>query len=143
MQRTEGVHNVMDAASGWKMLDEQDANWQGDKASTFTSDWINLYGDELNAIICDNDDMAVASKVACIEAGRSDIVVIGVDAIESALEMVASGEGDATVFQDGNGQGAGAVEAAVAVAQGKEVEKYPWIPFVLVTSENISEYYEG
>lgn len=143
MQRTEGVHNVMDAASGWKMLDEQDANWQGDKASTFTSDWINLYGDELNAIICDNDDMAVASKVACIEAGRSDIVVIGVDAIESALEMVASGEGDATVFQDGNGQGAGAVEAAVAVAQGKEVEKYTWIPFVLVTSENISEYYEG
>ena len=87
--------------------------------------------------------MAVASKVACTEAGRSDIVVIGVDAIESALEMVASGEGDATVVQDGNGQGAGAVEAAVAAAQGKEVEKYTWIPFVLVTSENISEYYEG
>lgn len=143
MQRTEGVHNILDAAPGWKMLDEQDANWQGDKASMFTSDWINLYGDELTAIVCDNDDMSVACKVACIEAGREDIVVIGVDAIDSALQMVSTGDLNATVFQDGNGQGSGAVKLALAVAKGEKVEKFNWIPFVLITSENISDYYKG
>lgn len=140
IQRTEGVHNIMDKATGWKMLDEQTAEWQGDKASKFTQDWIALYGEELKAIICDNDDMSVASKIACIEANRADIVVIGVDAIDSALQMVKSGELNATVFQDGIGQGAGAAQAAVEVAQGKTVEKETWIPFQLVTQENVDQF---
>ncbi len=143
IQRTEGVHNILDGKSGWTMLDEQTAEWQGDKASRFTQDWIALYGDQLDAIICDNDDMSVAAKIACIEAGREDIVVIGVDAIDSALAMVKSGELDATVFQDGKGQGRIAAQTAVDVALGKEVEKETWIPFVLITSENIDEYYQG
>lgn len=141
IERTEGIHNIMDKATGWKLLDEQSAEWAGDKASKFTQDWIALYGEELKAIVCDNDDMSVASKLACIEAGREDIVVIGVDAIDSALAMVKSGELNATVFQDGKGQGAGAAEAAVKIAKGETVEAETWIPFVLITSENIGDYY--
>lgn len=141
IERTEGIHNIMDAAAGWTLLDEQSAEWMGDKASKFTQDWITLYGDELMAIVCDNDDMSVAAKLACIESGREDIVVIGVDAIDSALAMVKSGELDATVFQDGTGQGAGAAAAAIKVAQGEEVEKETWIPFQLVTLENIDDFY--
>lgn len=143
IQRTEGVHNIMDKQTGWKMLDEQSAEWQGDKASKFTQDWIALYGTELKAIICDNDDMSVAAKLACIEAGRSDIVVIGVDAIDSALSMIKAGELNATVFQDGNGQGAGAAQLAIDVANGKTVQKENWIDFKLVTSDNIADFYTG
>ncbi|MDR2053579.1 MAG: substrate-binding domain-containing protein [Treponema sp.] len=141
IERTQGIHNILDKAPGWKMLDEQSAEWQGDKASRFTQDWIALYGRELKAIVCDNDDMSVASKLACIEAGRSDIVVIGVDAIDSALAMVKAGELDATVFQDGKGQGGGAAQAAIKVAQGQPVSKETFIPFVLITKDNISQYY--
>jgi ABC-type sugar transport system substrate-binding protein len=103
------------------MLDEQSGEWQGDKASRFTQDWVALYGKELTAIVCDNDDMSVAAKLACIEAGRPDIVVIGVDAVDSALAMVKAGELDATVFQDGKGQGRGAAEAAIKAARGETV----------------------
>jgi ABC-type sugar transport system substrate-binding protein len=124
------------------MLDEQSGEWSGDKANRFAQDWIALYGRELKAIICDNDDMSVAAKLACIEAGRNDIVVIGVDAIDSALAMVKAGELDATVFQDGKGQGRSAAEAAVKAAKGEPVEKETWIPFVLVTKDNIDQYYK-
>lgn len=141
IQRTEGIHNVMDEQSGWELLEEQSAEWSADKASKFTQDWISLYGDELNAIVCDNDDMAVASRLACLEAGREDILVIGVDATEAALAMVADGELDGTVRQDGTNQGAEAVNKAIALAQGKEIERETWIPFTLITSENIDEYY--
>lgn len=141
MERTEGIHNVMDKAADWTMLDEQSAEWMGDKASKFAQDWISLYGDELDTIVCDNDDMSVAAKLACIEAGREDIVVIGVDAIDSALQMVYTGELDATVFQDGAGQGATAVELAIKAAKGETVEKENWIDFKLVTKENIDEFY--
>jgi ABC-type sugar transport system substrate-binding protein len=142
MERTQGIHNIMDKVPGWKMLDEQSAQWMGDQASRYTQDWIALYGKELTAILCDNDDMSVASKIACIEAGRSDIVVIGVDAIDSALAMVKSGELNATVFQDGIGQGSGAAEAAIKAAKGETVVKETFIPFVLITKDNINQYYK-
>ena len=140
IQRAEGVHNILDQYEGWTLLDEQDAEWSGDKASKFTQDWIQMYGDDLDAIICANDDMSVAAKSAAIAAGREDIVVIGVDAIEAALSMVQTGELEATVFQDGKGQGAGAAKAAVEVALGNEVEKEQWIPFMLVTIDNIADF---
>jgi ABC-type sugar transport system ATPase subunit/ABC-type sugar transport system substrate-binding protein len=143
IERTEGIHNIMDQASGWKMLDEQTAEWAGDKASKFTQDWISLYGAELTAIICDNDDMSVASKLACIEAGREDIVVIGVDAIDSALQMVSTGELNATVFQDGEGQGRLAAETCEKLIKGEPIEKEYWIDFVLITQDNIGDYYKG
>lgn len=142
IQRTEGVHNVMDKQEGWKMLDEQSAEWQGDKASKFAQDWIAKYGEELNAIICDNDDMAVAVRLACLEAGREDIVVIGVDFTEAAAAMIKDGELSASVRQDGTTQGAEAVRKAIALAQGREVERETYIPFELVTSENIDQYVE-
>lgn len=140
IQRAEGVHNIMDEYAGWELLDEQDAQWSGDKASKFTQDWIQAYGDKLTVIICANDDMSVAAKSAAIALGREDIVVIGVDAIEAALSMVKAGELEATVFQDGLGQGGGAAKTAVDVAMGKTVEKEQWIPFVLVTKENVDDF---
>lgn len=141
IQRTEGIHNVMDKQSGWEMLEEQSAEWSGDKASRFTQDWIALYGEELNAILCDNDDMAVAARLACLEAGREDIVCIGVDATEAALAMVADGELHGTVRQDGKEQGRTAVEKAIALAQGKSVDQKTVIPFTVVTKDNVAEYY--
>lgn len=141
IQRTKGIHNVMDKQTGWKLLEEQSAEWSGDKASRFTQDWIALYGKELNAILCDNDDMAVAARLACLEAGRKDIVCIGVDATNAALAMIADGELDGTVRQDGHEQGRVAVEKAIALAQGKKVEQKTIIPFTVVTKENVSEYY--
>lgn len=140
VERTQGIHNVMDKAEGWRMLDEQSAEWQGDKASKFAQDWITAYGEDLDAIICDNDDMAIAAKLAVIAAGREDIVVIGVDGIASALQMVDSGELDGTVFQDGNGQGKKAAELAIEVAQGKTIQKDNWIDFILITKDNVGEY---
>lgn len=141
INRTQGIHNVMDKQSGWEMLEEQSAEWEADKASKFAQDWINLYGEELTAIVCDNDDMAVAVRLACIEAGREDIVVIGVDATEAALAMVADGELGASVRQDGTTQGATAVEMAIALAQGKTLDqKEEIIPFELVTIDNVKNF---
>lgn len=141
-QRGQGIHNIMDKATGWKMLAETSAEWSGDKASKFTQDWISLHGKDIQAIICDNDEMSVAARMACIEANRKDIVVIGVDAIDSALSMVKSGELHATVFQDAAGQGEKAAAAAVDLATGKKVEKEQWIDFILITSKNIDQYYK-
>ena len=44
------------------------------------------------------------------------------------------------VFQDAAGQGKGAVDAALALAAGKPVEKKVYIPFQLVTPANMDQF---
>ena len=45
-----------------------------------------------------------------------------------------------TVFQDAKSQGTRSVEAAVKIAKGEKVEKMIYIPYVLVTTNDIPKY---
>ncbi len=51
-----------------------------------------------------------------------------------------AGDLKVTVFQDAAGQGKGALDAALALAQGEKVDKAVWVPFKLVTPENIGDF---
>jgi inositol transport system substrate-binding protein len=53
---------------------------------------------------------------------------------------MAAGELDVTVFQDAAGQGIGAVDAALALAAGENVEQKVYVPFQLVTPDNMQEF---
>lgn len=142
IERGIGIHNILDKDPKWRLLPgcEQSAEWQPEKAVRFAEDWLAKYGDELKAIICDNDDMAAAVQVAMNAAGRKDIVCIGVDGNKAALTMIKNGEMLATIYQDGAAQVKKAVELAAQVIQGKQVPKEVMIDFVLVTKDNVDQY---
>ncbi len=69
-----------------------------------------------------------------------DYVVAGVDATQDALAAMEAGDLDVTVFQNAAGQGKGALDAALKIAKGEAVEKKVYIPFELVTPENLKDY---
>lgn len=142
IQRGEGLHNILDKDTNWTLLDgaEQTAEWQAEKAVKFAEDWLTKYGDKLNAVICDNDDMSSAVQTAMNAAGRSDIVCIGVDGNVGPLTMVKNGQLLATVYQDGAGQVTKAIDLMVDYFNGKEVPKSTMIDFVLVTKDNVDKY---
>jgi ABC-type sugar transport system substrate-binding protein len=138
IQRGEGILNVLD--DSWELAADVPCDWAADKASNAAQDYMAQYGDDLKAIICDNDDMSSAAQQACNEAGREDIVCIGVDGNQGPLAMVKEGTLGATVLQDGVGQVTAGIDAIKADIAGEEVEKEYVVPFVLVTSENVDEY---
>ncbi len=142
IQRGEGIHNILDAADNWTLLDgaEQTAEWQAEKAVKFAEDWLTKYGDGLNAIICDNDDMSSAVQTAMNAAGRNDIISIGVDGNAGPMTMVKNGELLATIYQDGAGQVTTGIDVAIKILKGEEVPKETMIDFVLITQENVDEY---
>jgi inositol transport system substrate-binding protein len=82
--------------------------------------------------------MAIGAILALQQAGKDPkrIVIGGIDATPDALAEMEKGNLNVTVFQDGNGQGRGAVETAVKLIKGEKVESFVWIPFELVTQEN-------
>ncbi len=47
---------------------------------------------------------------------------------------------DATVFQDARGQGSTAVETAVKIVKKQPHEKEVFIPFQLVTKDNVEQF---
>lgn len=127
----------------FEVLACQTANWKRDEAMALAEDWIVTFGDELDAIVCENDDMALGALAACEAAGRDDILIGGVDAISDAVQAVKEGRQEISVLQDAAGQGEKGVEVALAAAKGEEFEFDTRIPFVGLTANNIDAFLEG
>lgn len=140
IERGQGIMEVMEKHPEFEMVGEPDTQWSGDKAANATTDAIAQYGEELVAVIADNDDMSSAAQRAANDAGRSDIVCVGVDGNQNPLQMVKNGELGATVLQDGVGQLAAGIDVIKAAIEGREFDKAPVIPFVLVTKDNVDQY---
>lgn len=127
----------------FEVLSTQTANWKRDEAMALTEDWLTTYGNDLKGIICENDDMALGALSACKAAGRTDIVIGGVDGLDDAVAAVKAGELGVSVLQDSQGQGAGAVDVAVQIVNGEDYEKDTRIPFRAITKHNVDAYLEG
>jgi ABC-type sugar transport system substrate-binding protein len=142
IQRGQGIHSVMDKDTKWRLLDgaEQTGDWQADKAVNFAMDWLAKFGQNLNAVICDNDDMSSGAQNYLNSRGRRDIVCIGVDGNAGPMNMVKNGDLQATVYQDGVGQVLKGIELLMKVANGESIPKTTMIPFVLITRDNVDQY---
>jgi inositol transport system substrate-binding protein len=141
IKRDQGAREVLARTPGLKLLADQTAEWDRAKAMTLMENWIQSYGDQIDAVFAQNDEMAMGALIALEQVKRKDkVIVAGVDAIADALQSVHDGRLDATVFQDAQGQGAGAVEAAVRLIRKEQCEKQIFLPFQLVTKENVGRY---
>lgn len=140
IDRGQGIAEVMADHPEFEMVAEPDTQWSGDKAANATTDAIAQYGEELVAVIADNDDMSSAAQRAANDAGRRDIVCVGVDGNQNPLQMVKDGDLGATVLQDGVGQIGAAIDIIKALVEGKDYDSAPVIPFVLVTKDNVDDY---
>jgi len=143
VQRTKDVKDVvgMDMCNFMTIVEEQTANWDRVEAQDLMTNWISA-GTEFDAVLANNDEMAIGAIQAMKAAGMdmADIVVGGVDATSDALAAMKAGDMDVTVFQDAAGQGAGSVDTALRLIKGEEVDQKVYIPFVLVTPENMDEF---
>ena len=141
LKRTEGNEMVAAQYPGIEILDKQTGEWQRNEGMMVTEDWLNKYGETLDAIVCNNDDMALGAIQALKDGGlNKEILVVGVDATPDGLAALEAGTLAATVFQDAAGQGGGGVEVALKAIAGESVDKETWIPFILVTPENLADF---
>jgi len=143
VQRSKDVEDVlaMDMCNFITLTDKQTAEWSRDKAQDLMTNWLSS-GDPFDVVFANNDEMAIGAIQAMKAGGMDmeDVVVVGVDATQDALLAMESGDLDATVFQDAYGQGEGSLDAALKLARGENVDKKVYIPFQLVTVENIDEF---
>ncbi len=131
--RGEGFNKAMDKYSGMEVIARQPAGF--DRAEGMTVMENILQGNpEIDAVFAHNDNMALGAMEAISAAGRLDeIMIVGFDAIDNAVEAVEEGEMAATVAQKPSLMGEMAVETAIKVANGEEVDEYTPVPLELIT----------
>jgi len=141
IKREAGAKEILAKQPGLRMLANQTAEWDRAKALTLMENWIQSLGPKVNAVFAQNDEMGLGALIALENARMKDkVIVVSVDGIADALEAVKKGRLDATVFQDATGQGGTAVETALKIIRKQPYDSETFIPFKLVTKDNVNQY---
>lgn len=92
----------------------------------------------ITAIWCGWDEPAIGATQACMEAGRDEILVVGVDGNEQAVDLIRQGTNlKATVKQNFDGMADIVLEQMKLLYTGKEIEKGDmYADATLITQEN-------
>ncbi|MCI9887594.1 substrate-binding domain-containing protein [Micrococcales bacterium 31B] len=140
LDRSEGIKKVLDQNPDVKVLAQDTANWKRDEAVNKTKNWISAFGNDIDGVIAQNDDMALGAIQALREAGITDVKVVGIDGIEDGLKAVESGEMIGTSLQHGT------VELATGLAVAKRIVKgetltttEPIYTMPAITKDNVAD----
>lgn len=118
-----------------KCLDDQVGNWAQAKGQELCANALAKFGRQVEVVFCNNDAMALGAAAAIQAAGRTvgkDIYLVGVDALDECVEMVKKGTMTGTVLNDHIGQSHKAVDVAVELLNGKAINNYYWVDYVMV-----------
>ena len=139
--RTKVIKEVLAKYPQIKIEQEQTGIWLRDRGMTLVNDWLTQ-GREFNAVLANNDEMAIGAAMALKSAGTKpgSVLIAGVDGTPDGLNAITKGEMTVSVFQDAKGQAVGSVEAARKMAKKEAIEQNIVIPFKLITPDNVKDF---
>ena len=96
--RSDGYHEVIDAIPAMKMVAQQTANWSQTEGFSVMESLLQAHPD-VKGVIAGNDTMALGAQAALIAAGKKDVIVVGFDGSDDAIQSIGKGELKATSLQ--------------------------------------------
>lgn len=139
--RSSGFHSVVDEFPGLKMVAQQSADFDRNKAMD-VMETILQANPNIDAVFCGNDAMAMGAYQAVLAAGKADrIKVFGFDGADDAIRGIAEGKIAATVMQFPVLMAQMSAEMAHQYINGERdfSSKTP-VEVILVTPENVNEF---
>ncbi|WP_285727603.1 substrate-binding domain-containing protein [Psychromicrobium xiongbiense] len=136
INRGKGIDLVLAKNPNVKVLAKDTANWSREEAVNKMKNWISAFGDKIDGVISENDDMGLGAVQALREAGKS-VPVVGIDGIEDGLNAVKSGDFIGTSLQHGTIELSAGLATAAAIARGETVKKEGTYIMPAVTKDNV------
>jgi ABC-type sugar transport system substrate-binding protein len=139
--RSKGFHSVVDSYPDLKMVAQQSADFDRNKAMEVLESILQAHPD-IEAVFCGNDSMAMGAFQALVAAGKADkIKVFGFDGADDVLGSIKQGKIMATGMQFPKVMAQTAANYADEYIKGKRdfPQKVP-VAVELVTQENVQEY---
>lgn len=145
--RTEySVKALTDAGKQVEQLNLTRGDWDRNRGQEIAANDLAQFGDQIEVIFCNNDDMAIGALQAIQSAGRKvneDIYLVGVDALDAALNEVENGNMTGTVLNDAVGQATEAVNQMEKLLGGTTYSsgnQSVYVPYVKVTPDNVKDF---
>ena len=141
-------------AKGIKMekLSYEIANWKRSQAQNRMEQLIRQYGNTIELVLSNNDDMALGALDSYRIMGYTKDnmpMMLGVDGMQEALEAVKDGRLTGTVYNDKEGQAKMMAAIVFASVSGKGLDGINfenltevYLPYQKVTIDNVDHYLE-
>ena len=139
--RSQGYHDVLDQIPGMKMVAQQTANWSQTEGYSVMETLLQQ-NPKIKGVICGNDTMALGAQAALLTAGRADVICVGFDGSDDAIESIMKGELKATSLQpvaEMATQAAIQADKWIRTGSTGKPEKQS-IDMVLLTPDNADQY---
>lgn len=138
LQRMEGYENILkNYPDIVQVVQPADCQWDTASAQSTVESWLSAY--DLDAIICENDGMAVGAGNAV--GANSGIIIAGVDGTPDGFEAIGDGRITGTVSQNGGAMAENGIEAAVTLLDGGKLETNTiFTTSTWIDASNIAEY---
>jgi len=120
-----------------QVVAQESAHWKIDEALAVARGIFEQHPD-VRILFCANDMMAIGAMKYLAGAGRSQVRVIGFDALEQAREAVRAGRLAATVDQQAAAQGYLGVVYAVKALRGDQVPPETMVETRVITSDTLA-----
>lgn len=134
IQRKLGFEDAMKAAQ-INIISSQSAYWETSKAEVIAAALVTEH-DDLKAILCANDSMALGAVVALRAAGKfDDVLVIGFDNISAVQRLLKEGKILCTVDQHGDKLALYGIEYALEMLETNVAPADKETPVDLVTGD--------
>jgi ribose transport system substrate-binding protein len=131
-QRRLGFEDTMKAA-GMKVVSVQSGQWEMEQANGIAAALISEHED-LKAILCANDSMALGAVAAVSAANKQgEVLVVGFDNISAVQPMIEDGRVAATADQHGDQLAVFGIEAALQILAGEATPGDRKTPVDLIT----------
>lgn len=139
--RSNGFHSVVDEFPELKMVAQQSADFDRNKAMD-VMETIMQANPDIDAVFCGNDAMALGAYQAVLAAGKAGkIKVFGFDGSDDAINAIAAGKLMATVMQYPVLMARTSADLADQYIKGKrDFDTKTPVEVTLVTSENVKQF---
>lgn len=124
---------------GCEIIATQYTDGVGDKAVSAMEGLMQTYN-EIDAVVCCADDVALGASRAMQQAGRDGILICGFDGISSGVQAVVDGSISCTVAQDPYNMGYQCVVSLVDALEGKDLPEFIDTGCKVITPDNAQEY---
>jgi ribose transport system substrate-binding protein len=118
------------------VLAKDTANWKRDEAVNKMKNWISAFGDKIDGVVSENDDMGLGALQALKEANKT-VPIVGIDGIEDGLNAVKSGEFIGTSLQNGTVELSAGLAVAEKLARGEQVNTKPVYIMPAITKDDV------
>lgn len=139
--RSRGFHSVVDCFEGLKMVAQQNADFDQNKAMEVMESMMQAHQD-IDAVFCGNDAMAMGAYQAVLAAGKTDrIKVFGFDGADDCVNAISEGKVEATGMQFPKTMAQTAATLADKYIRGeRDLPKKLPVAVELVNKKNVSQY---